>query len=184
MKVKHIIWLYVLIAGLVVCGVVLFAVFWPRYQTQRLVKRVHSDLLLLARGLAHFSIDAGGYAPDEHGLQLLIRPVPIGMALRVPRSWLPNNATELPRDPFNNHGRGLYGYDGGGTSGKPFGEEPNLNFYILTSYGPDRDQDIDPQFVKPGYDSLRWLYQDQPLELFAYDPTNGLISDGDIYRCK
>ena len=184
MKRKRIIWLYVLLAGLVVCGLVVVGIFWQRYQTRRLVKGVHSDLLQLAYALEAAFVDCGQYPPEELGLQFLVQPVRIGMAIGVPKSYLPDNLSRLPSDPFNNRGHGVYGYAGGHLEGKPFGDEPNYNTWILTSHGPDRDKDIDPQRVRQDQPSLEWIYGDQPLELFAYDPTNGLISDGDIYRRK
>jgi len=184
MKRKPAIWICVLLAGLVVCGLVVVGLVWHQYQTQRLVKGVHSDLLLLAKGLEAFSVDRMTYPSDEQGLQFLVHPVGIGMAIRTPKSYLPNNITQLPNDPFNLHGRGMYGYAGANLEGKPFGEEPNRNTWILTSYGPDCDRDIDPQLVRREPDTWRGLYGDLPLEIFAYDPTNGLISNGDIYRIK
>ncbi len=54
------------------------------------------------------------------------------------------------------------------------------NGWILVSTGPDHDYDIDPQAL---YDSS--ILQPSPALLRkAYDPTNGIVSDGDIFRVR
>ena len=50
--------------------------------------------------------------------------------------------------------------------------------YILSSSGPDGDRDINPDRFDPEPVNCGF---DKPLLSYAYDPTNGLVSDGDIF---
>ncbi len=56
----------------------------------------------------------------------------------------------------------------------------DLNGWILVSPGPDGDYDINPE------QDYRWVFRPPygPLVIKAYDPTNGLMSNGDIFRVK
>jgi hypothetical protein len=64
----------------------------------------------------------------------------------------------------------------------PYLYYPKGDGYIIISCGPDRDYDIDPEkYYDPNIaqPSLALL-----TEAGTYDPTNGHISDGDIFRVK
>lgn len=103
----------------------------------------------------------------------------------------PSYINKLPYDPFNHHGKGLYHY----APDKYQGGFWNNNAFIISSYGPDEVNGYGTtkfnleHFV---YDSERshpdWVDKDSiapyPLKIspFTYDPTNGLISGGDIWR--
>lgn len=60
--------------------------------------------------------------------------------------------------------------------------------YIITSYGPDGDSDIEESlYTGAGFRTepdrpltAAWRGADHPLPWYLYDPSNGLISDGDI----
>ena len=54
------------------------------------------------------------------------------------------------------------------------------NGWILVSPGPDGDYDINPE---QDYRSVI-RQPSEPLVIKAYDPTNGLVSDGDVFRVK
>ena len=115
--------------------------------------------------------------------------------------------TSFPKDPFNqvsysaagrgyflytflrylNVGEGTYNYavNGGG----PFAKFYQANFYALRSMGPDNQWNsyIDPN--NTGYGSqLPWINDpaqhciNGDVTLLCYDPSNGTVSRGDIYR--
>ncbi len=93
---------------------------------------------------------------------------------------------KLLYDPFNNRGKGLYGYSGGPVTGS-FKTTWPASGWIATSYGPDRvpgnTGDPDGQPIDP---SKAWSDSVLGFELkgsdLTYDPTNGLRSPGDIWR--
>ena len=90
------------------------------------------------------------------------------------------------------------------TKGAGFGYYCDLNGWIVTSFGPDTDEndptapgDIrmtnnEPEvesvynsvFSQPTLTLLCLASSTAPNEAFTYDPTNGTISPGDIYRLK
>ena len=78
----------------------------------------------------------------------------------------------MPRDVFSVKGRQWFGYVGW------------KDRWILTSYGPD--QDCPPTWnggdIQEVNDFPETNFDPQVLSLKAYDPTNGMVSDGDIYR--
>jgi hypothetical protein len=108
--------------------------------------------------------------------------------------------TALPRDPFKLRGKGYYGYGSGrgpvnliGTDNGKYlseGGKPVLGTkgWIITSYGPDK---VDGNSgIKSGAilrEEVEWtdnIDTTQPLinKGLTYDPTNGIISPGDIWR--
>jgi hypothetical protein len=107
--------------------------------------------------------------------------------------------TALPRDPFRLKGKGYYGFGSGpgkvnliGTDNGKYlskGGKPVLGTkgWIVTSYGPDK---VDGNSgIKSGSmlrEEVEWTDIDitQPLYTkgLTYDPTNGIISPGDIWR--
>lgn len=78
---------------------------------------------------------------------------------------LPKNASLAIRDPFGLSKSHPYAYYSAGDS------------WILYSAGPDKDYDIDP--VNDGDD----VFDPASLLLImkTYDPTNGTVSDGDVW---
>ncbi len=100
--------------------------------------------------------------------------------------------TSYIRDPFAD------------TRNASFGYYCDLNGWILTSFGPDTDEgdtnapgDIrattahpeiesvyNSTFSQPTLTLLCGSSETAPNEAFTYDPTNGTISPGDIYRVK
>jgi hypothetical protein len=118
--------------------------------------------------------------------------------------------TKLPHDPFRNNGKGYYGLGGGpgikSGAGRPTIDDAQHDFsgiwmssgWIVSSYGPDK---VDGNSSAPGGTQLReelcWsdsysidtpdLMQcdkDHPLgySTLTYDPSNGIISPGDVWR--
>jgi hypothetical protein len=108
------------------------------------------------------------------------------------RPYTPSYINKLPYDPFNLEAKGLYRYATDMVHGDLWRV---TNAFIISSYGPDQVNGYGTtkfnleNFV---YDSDRshpdwadkesiapYLLQTSP---FTYDPTNGLISGGDIWR--
>lgn len=75
-------------------------------------------------------------------------------------------------DPFSNY-NDFYGYT---TQVKP--GRGILDWYLFTSVGPDGDRDLDLTTL----DSLPPRHgMERNLVTYRYDPTNGIVSDGDIF---
>lgn len=101
--------------------------------------------------------------------------------------WYP----KLLYDPFNHHGKGLYHYCSTKVNGSYWSD---LGF-IISSYGPDEINgygttsfDLEHYVIDPDKQYPEWLDKESiaPYPLykspFTYDPTNGLISGGDIWN--
>ena len=79
--------------------------------------------------------------------------------------------TSVPSDPFAPF------------RGTPYGYYHDEHGWILTSPGPDRMYDMDFKTLSTLYNST--ISQPSPeLLLWSYDPSNGVISMGDIFRVK
>jgi len=122
-------------------------------QTRAKVARSKSEIRTLSVGLETYYVDCRSYPPR---LSLLTTPIAY--------------VTSIPIEPFAAE-----------ESEDPFDYRTDLaNVWILRSTGPDRDSDVDLQsLIERTHDSseLRAWYQS-----FEYDPTNGIISSGDIFR--
>ena len=124
--------------------------------------------------------------PSELPSFALSRPAPPGRfgTLTTPLSYL----TQYPRDPLSNYREATFVYwsvvpGQPDPSGKIVAaDSPTTKTgWILVSPGPDRQYDIagkwdayNPNAPQPS----------SALLLLSYDPTNGTISDGDIFRVK
>lgn len=117
---------------------------------------------------------------DIHKYQNLERNRCLGFQiLTTPIAYL----SRIPRDPFNKNFTGLYQY---GTPQVRDGWSP---LWMLVSNGPDEDADIDAARVVLDEDQSLWHYYSYPfegtrrrLEELIYDPTNGVVSGGDLVR--
>ncbi|HEQ60860.1 MAG TPA: hypothetical protein ENN74_04540 [Firmicutes bacterium] len=117
---------------------------------------------------------------DIHKYQNLERNRCLGFEiLTTPIAYL----TRIPRDPFNKNFTGLYRY------GTPQVRDAWSTFWMLVSNGPDEDADIAPAYVVLDEDQSLWHFYSYPfegtrrrLEELIYDPTNGVVSGGDIVR--
>ncbi|MGF1571806.1 MAG: prepilin-type N-terminal cleavage/methylation domain-containing protein [Sumerlaeia bacterium] len=150
-------------------------------QTRVKMTRVKSDHLSIQSGLEIRRIDSGNYPSAIPG----VWPEEL-KGLATPISYL----SQLPTDPFNAYD--FYGqkWDFAGydfirfhQTEKPFPIlfiEPWYNAsvsseYGLISSGPDLRQQL--LYRPPGILNFSFYYTE-------YDPTNGTISDGDIYTFK
>jgi type II secretory pathway pseudopilin PulG len=93
--------------------------------------------------------------------------------------------THVPRDPFeqrwdlDNHidwGPRHFAYKMGAT---PL-QTPHR--YAISSNGPDLDEDSVPIKAYPGFSWEIFTGQDPDYNYMIYDPTNGTVSNGDIWR--
>ncbi len=146
-------------------------------QTRSKVSRTRADLRSLATGLELYLVDNNTYPPDGNGgsYQGLI-------AMTTPIAYL----TTIAPDPFNkgyidgyaadrtepNSEINLARYYELGTGNL---NGANVNFpamvWALAAYGPDIDDDTDTVGSYPF-----------TKRAVPYDPTNGTISNGDLYR--
>jgi len=155
---------FTLIELLIVVAIIaiLAAIAVPNFleaQMRAKVSRVVSDQRSVATALEAYAVDNQKYPPARSAFvdPLLMTET---WRLTTPIAYM----TEIPKDTFHNP-------QPFGLSGGPFGPGGRYMHYIsdplvteiwlLWSYGPDRD-------VEFGH--------------LVYDPTNGSISDGDIYR--
>jgi prepilin-type N-terminal cleavage/methylation domain-containing protein len=137
-------------------------------QVRAKASRVKSDQRVIATGLAAYTTDHNKYPPSTL--------VPSGRRLRpltTPVAYL----TTLPEDVFRTTSSGA---GSGFTYGSmPVAEESR---WAMVSVGPDGDRDSDPVDLYPGWDPLLFENVASIYVYIRYDPTNGTISDGDIWR--
>jgi hypothetical protein len=84
-----------------------------------------------------------------------------GPSLTTPTAWI----SALPTDPFAPSRGACYVYNQGSDR------------WVIVSAGPDRDYDFDPPCFDPAYKPT-W----SDILARTYDPSNGTVSNGDIYR--
>lgn len=169
---------FTLIELLVVVAVIaiLAGIALPNFleaQTRSKVVRVKADQRSVATALEAYRVDEGRYPPST-----LIPPFRRLRPLTSPVAYM----TEVPNDVFG----------GGDTGPGPFHTQGKFNFgampidkesrYALTSVGPDRGADCDGIEFYPGYSEDLWEHPATGFTFIRYDPTNGTISDGDIWR--
>lgn len=136
------------------------------------VSRVKADQRTLATALESYSIDHNRYPLWELRTDLatqrptfiLPQPGTRPFTLTTPISYI----TSYPTDPFSAGKKEWFSYY---TSGRA---------WILISAGPDKDYDIVPQqdFQQPRDSKALW----DIIVNKTYDPTNGSVSNGDIWR--
>lgn len=161
---------------------VLAAIAVPNFleaQTRSRVSMVRSHMRSLATALETYYIDVNSYPAMSSDPRTSIfgnaqasLPVPgfrmqAGsrvMTLTTPVAYI----TNLPEDPFSTVAGGTYAYYTPGPRG-----------FILISPGPDGDWDLDPAIYDPTI-----AQPSDDLLHFTWDPTNGTVSDGDIWRVK
>ena len=146
-------------------------------QTRSKVARVKSDLRTLATALESYATDNNAYPPVPVLLPPRFRRM---RPLTTPIPYL----TSIPRDPFESRDPGastewqlgMYAY----------GATPldHAHYWALASDGPDRQDDMIPLQFYPGYSRGLFFNQIDGFDYTLYDPSNGTISRGDIFRAS
>ncbi len=161
----------------IVAGVagVMAAIAVPNFleaQKRSSVSRVKADQRSLATAIEAYRVDTNRYPMWEMRTDFATqRPTfilprtdrPVG-SITTPIAYI----TSIPRDPFSAGREEWFSY------------YTSDNAWILISAGPDKDYDIVPQedFQQPRDSKALWnIIVDK-----TYDPTNGTMSNGDIWR--
>lgn len=181
---------FTLIELLIVVAIIgiLAAIAIPNFleaQTRAKVARAKSEIRNLAVALETYYIDNNSYPPqvDDAGTGVLNDEGDYSLGFVSWKLTTPvAHQSSIPNDPFGPK--------------KPDPSTPWLSKYrcgvnylevwIMTSHGPDLDQDmeetpyIDP--LVPGWGQISQYLNQFEGTYIEYDPTNGTISDGDVYR--
>lgn len=182
---------FTLIELLIVVAIIaiLAAIAVPNFleaQTRAKVARVKSDHRTLATALEVYMTDYNSYTNDSDNT--LGNGGQDGFArLTTPISYI----TSLPTDPFerlDEPNNAFYYELGSGADNRGWGhlygaqglQAIKVQSYIITSSGPDKDDDTDNNDQWPGYGTS--TSGGGACRTLTYDATNGTISDGDIVR--
>jgi len=147
-------------------------------QTRAKVSRVKADFYALAVALESYRVD------NNHYLETDIRDrwrrfnqltTPIAYITTVPKDPF------LPKDRWQEDNYADWGPRHGYYK---LGCTPlaNPSRWALSSNGPDLDEDSIPIRFYPGYSDAVFMTQDPDFNFAIYDPTNGTISNGDVWR--
>lgn len=147
-------------------------------QVRAKISRAKADMRTLATALDAYHADNNRY-PETFINARWERFFP----LTTPIAYI----TSVPDDPFHDkHDEGNT-IDWGPRHGAyKMGATPiaNPSRYAISSNGPDRDEDSLPIKVYPGFSWEVMTGQDPDFDYMVYDPTNGTVSNGDIWRCS
>lgn len=148
-------------------------------QIRSKVAAAKADQSTLAVGLEAYHTDNNCYP-----LAVLVPPPLRLRVVTTPIAYL----TELPRDPFSD------ARSGGGGGGGPFGQSGVYRYgamgidrpsrWALAGLGPDRQPDTPSIEYYPGYSTELFSGQVNGFPWELYDPTNGVISRGDVFRAS
>jgi len=151
--------------------------------------RAKNDMRTLATSLEAYFVDFNAYPagqplPRAAGLvgksEKKVREVLAGIN-RLDLNAVATSGTRLlGRDDAVLAENALYGDPLAMVPGTPFVYHSDANGWILVSCGPDVDYDIVPA---RDYDS-NISQPSAHLVLLSYDPTNGTVSNGDVFRVK
>lgn len=188
---------FTLIELLIVVAIIaiLAAIAVPNFleaQTRAKVSRVQSDMRSVSTAFESYMVDNNQYPPSL-ARSPLAQPSPPNVSsidtrlLTTPIAYI----TSLPLDAFSvpqgqqvvpNGGNNLVFY---GSRMPEITYEKPFNSYIGYSIGPDQE------YQTGGFRALGWIEEAESFELLnfspsfpgtRYDPTNGTVSIGDIYR--
>lgn len=149
--------------GLCIFGVLLFIIagmFNPEYLTRHRRSsgaRVRADMRSIATAIESYYVDHKAYPLNQSEFYRITTPIPF--------------ITSIPDDPFRKTDNRNFGYH-------MFASEPDQKpYWILDSFGPDEDSDLQPYLLK---NPAPRTYQD--LLDITYDSSNGTMSNGDVFR--
>ena len=178
---------FTLIELLIVVAIIgiLAAIAIPNFleaQTRAKVARAKAEIRNIAVSLETYYIDNNTYpfAVDSDGTPAETEPECslnfVGWPLTTPIS----HQSSIPNDPFKKvdpTAAFLSKYRLGTCY---------LEFWIMTSFGPDLDLDMmETDYVSPSgtaFGEIRLYLNQFDGTYMEYDPTNGTISDGDVFR--
>lgn len=143
-------------------------------QARSKVARAKADMKTIATALEAYHTDRGHYPPSTlvvRALRLSPLSTPVAYLSSVPND--PFGGTELTVPPPERR-RGRYNY-----GAMPIDEESR---WALASDGPDLASDALLIDFYPGAQSARFNDPASPFGFIVYDPTNGTISKGDVWR--
>ncbi len=155
---------------------ILAAIALPNFleaQTRSKVSRVKSDLRTIAVGLEAYHADSNRYPTSTLVPRFRrLRPLttPISYIASVPIDIF--DTVDAGHGPWRSNGNFAYG-------SMPIDVE---NRYALASDGPDRRPNHSPIQFYPGWSQSIWENPASGFDYIRYDPTNGTISAGDIWR--
>ncbi len=170
---------FTLIELLIVVAIIgiLAAIAVPNFlnaQTRAKIARVISDLKAITQAMEMYRLDKNSYICESESYISMHEVQPHAEAglyfLVTPTSYI----ASIPRDPFENKfatASGTTGLDMYEVSVAPANPEPIKKFYNINSRGPDQDEDMGSRSDLQNGTTVR-----------TFSPSNGLNSDGDIYR--
>jgi prepilin-type N-terminal cleavage/methylation domain-containing protein len=171
---------FTLIELLIVVAIIaiLAAIAVPNFvdaQTRSKVSRVKSDLRTISVGLEAYYTDNNIYPPST-----LVMPFARLTPLTTPVAYL----TSLLKDVFQSQAEGISERHWMSRGSYAYGAMPidNENRYALASDGPDLQMNRQPIEFYPGYSEKIWENPSSGFDYIRYDPTNGTVSMGDIWR--
>ena len=142
-------------------------------QTRSKVSRVKSDMRTLATALEAYFGDYNRYPPSTLVPRFArLRPLttPIAYLSSVPLDVF--QTADPGAGPFRSRGNYAYG-------ARPIEQESR---WALASDGPDLTPNHQPIEFYPGWSSDIWENPASGFDYIRYDPTNGTVSIGDIWR--
>jgi type II secretory pathway pseudopilin PulG len=155
---------------------ILAAIAVPNFvdaQTRSKVSRAQTDLRTITMALEAYYVDNNIYPPSTL-IPLFQRLIP----LTTPIAYMTSAPTDVfqTKDSGAGHWRahGNYAY-----GAMPIDEESR---YALASDGPDLAPNHMPITFYPGYSDSIWENPASGFNYVRYDPTNGTVSAGDIWR--
>jgi prepilin-type N-terminal cleavage/methylation domain-containing protein len=145
------------------------------------ISRVRVDMRELDGALSAYFVDHGEYPPpasNGHGARLWRLSTPISYYADPKRPEPFRDEGLFKNPPYGYHGRNEQVNIFWNNDGQPgnFSGEPVVKWYVLRSSGPDNDRDGGGASALNAVDSRHQFVN------FVYDPTNGTISRGDIWR--
>ena len=174
---------FTLIELLVVVAIIsiLSAIAVPNFleaQVRSKVARAKGDMRTIATALESYHADNNRY-PETYVEPRWERFFP----LTTPIQYL----TQIPKDPFHMRDDGENTIDWGPRHGAyKMGCTPleSPSRWAMSSNGPDLDEDSVPIKVYPGFSWRVFTGQDPDYDYMIYDPSNGTVSSGDVWRCS
>ena len=147
-------------------------------QIRAKVSRVKADHYAMATGLESYRVDHNNYPETnirERWRRFTMITSPIAYMTSVPKDpFLPKSRWK--EDNYIDWGPRHGGYKMGCT---PL---TNPSRWAISSNGPDLDEDSVPLRFYPGYSDEVFMTLHPDYNFAIYDPTNGTISNGDVWR--